>query len=75
MNRAEAEVVKEVFKDGPYPGSSLLTISNFARPGIVVEIRGLPSSTARLEIERPRNEAAAVRSERQTKAGGPPPST
>ncbi len=41
MNQAEAEVVKEVFKDGPYPGSSLLTISNFARPGIVVEIQGI----------------------------------
>lgn len=40
-NQTEAEVVKEVFKDGPYPGSSLLTISNFARPGIVVEIQGI----------------------------------
>lgn len=41
MNQAEAEVIKEVFKDGPYPGSSLLTISIFARPGIVVEVQGI----------------------------------
>ncbi|RKF49863.1 RidA family protein [Paraburkholderia fungorum] len=41
MNQTEAEVIKEVFKDGPYPGSALLTISNFARPGIVVEVQGI----------------------------------
>jgi enamine deaminase RidA (YjgF/YER057c/UK114 family) len=41
MNEVEAKVVKDVFKDGPYPGSTLITISNFARPGIMVEIQGI----------------------------------
>lgn len=40
-NEVEAAIVKEVFGNGPYPGSSLLTISNFARPGIVVEIQAV----------------------------------
>jgi enamine deaminase RidA (YjgF/YER057c/UK114 family) len=31
----------EFFKDGQYPGSALLTISNFARPGCVIEIQGV----------------------------------
>ncbi|MGO1068913.1 RidA family protein [Lysobacter sp. CA199] len=51
MNQAEAEVIKEVFKDGPYPGSSLLTISNFARPGIVVEVQGI--AVIKDELHRP----------------------
>ena len=32
---------KEFFPDGRYPGSALLTISNFARPGIMIEIQGV----------------------------------
>jgi enamine deaminase RidA (YjgF/YER057c/UK114 family) len=51
MNQAEADVIKEVFKDGPYPGSSLLTISNFARPGIVVEVQGI--AVIKDELNRP----------------------
>ena len=31
----------EFFRDGQYPGSALLTISNFARPGCVIEIQGV----------------------------------
>ena len=31
----------EFFSDGQYPGSALLTISNFARPGCVIEIQGV----------------------------------
>jgi enamine deaminase RidA (YjgF/YER057c/UK114 family) len=31
----------EFFKDGQYPGSALLTISNFARPGCMIEIQGV----------------------------------
>jgi len=32
---------KEFFPDGRYPGSALLTISNFARPGILIEIQAV----------------------------------
>ena len=31
----------EFLKDGQYPGSALLTISNFARPGCMIEIQGV----------------------------------
>ena len=31
----------EYFPDGRYPGSALLTVSNFARPGCVIEIQGI----------------------------------
>ena len=31
----------EFFRDGQYPGSALLTISNFARPGCMIEIQGV----------------------------------
>jgi enamine deaminase RidA (YjgF/YER057c/UK114 family) len=31
----------EFFRDGRYPGSALLTISNFARPGCMIEIQGV----------------------------------
>lgn len=35
------QIRREVFADGRYPCSALLTISNFARPGILVEIQGV----------------------------------
>jgi enamine deaminase RidA (YjgF/YER057c/UK114 family) len=31
----------EIFKHGRFPASSLITVSHFARPGIVIEIQGL----------------------------------
>ncbi|MDP2399454.1 MAG: RidA family protein [Burkholderiales bacterium] len=31
----------EVFKDGRFPASALITVSHFARPGIVIEIQGI----------------------------------
>lgn len=31
----------EHFSDGRFPGSALITVSNFARPGIVIEIQGI----------------------------------
>lgn len=31
----------EHFKDGRFPASALITVSNFARPGIVIEIQGI----------------------------------
>ena len=35
------EIRREFFRDGKYPASALLTISNFARPGIMIEIQGV----------------------------------
>ena len=31
----------EIFKDGRFPGSALITVSNFARPGCLIEIQGI----------------------------------
>jgi len=31
----------EIFKDGRFPASALITVSNFARPGVVIEIQGV----------------------------------
>jgi enamine deaminase RidA (YjgF/YER057c/UK114 family) len=31
----------EIFKDGRYPASALITVSHFARPGIVIEIQAV----------------------------------
>ena len=33
------EIRNEHFKDGQYPASALVTVSNFARPGCVIEIQ------------------------------------
>lgn len=35
------ELRKEMFPDGNYPGSALITVSHFARPGILIEIQGV----------------------------------
>lgn len=35
------QIRSEHFSDGRYPGSALITVSNFARPGIVIEIQGV----------------------------------
>ena len=35
------QIRREFFPDGRYPASALLTISNFARPGMVIEIQGV----------------------------------
>jgi 2-iminobutanoate/2-iminopropanoate deaminase len=31
----------EIFADGRFPASALITVSHFARPGIVIEIQGI----------------------------------
>jgi 2-iminobutanoate/2-iminopropanoate deaminase len=31
----------QIFRDGRFPASALITVSNFARPGIVIEIQGI----------------------------------
>ncbi len=35
------QIRNEYFSDGRYPGSALVTVSNFARPGCVIEIQGV----------------------------------
>src|SRR5215475_7094751 len=35
------EMRKDQFKDGNYPGSALITVTNFARPGIEIEIQAI----------------------------------
>jgi 2-iminobutanoate/2-iminopropanoate deaminase len=35
------ELRHQMFPDGKYPASALITVSNFARPGILIEIQGV----------------------------------
>jgi len=35
------EIRRELFPEGRYPASALITVSNFARPGILIEIQGV----------------------------------
>ena len=35
------EIRKLKFPDGNYPGSALITVTNFARPGMEIEIQGI----------------------------------
>lgn len=35
------QIRAECFPDGRYPASALITVSNFARPGLVIEIQGV----------------------------------
>jgi 2-iminobutanoate/2-iminopropanoate deaminase len=35
------ELRKEIFPNGNYPGSALITVSNFAVPGMLIEVQGV----------------------------------
>jgi 2-iminobutanoate/2-iminopropanoate deaminase len=35
------ELRHQIFSDGKYPASALITVSNFARPGMLIEIQGV----------------------------------
>src|SRR6266851_8807460 len=35
------EIRRDMFPDGNYPGSALITVSNFAVPGMLIEIQGI----------------------------------
>jgi enamine deaminase RidA (YjgF/YER057c/UK114 family) len=35
------EMRKDFFKDGNFPGSALITVTNFATPGIEIEIQAV----------------------------------
>jgi enamine deaminase RidA (YjgF/YER057c/UK114 family) len=47
------EMRKEYFKDGNYPGSALITVSNFARPAIEIEIQAVGVIGDRCSKENP----------------------
>src|SRR5207237_9049608 len=35
------EMRRQFFPDGKFPGSALITVTNFARPGIEIELQGI----------------------------------
>lgn len=35
------EIRRQMFPDGNFPGSALITVTNFARPGMEIEIQGI----------------------------------
>ena len=35
------EIRRELFPDGRFPASALITVTNFARPGVEIEIQGI----------------------------------
>ena len=35
------EIRRKMFSDGKYPASALITVSNFAQPGMLIEIQGI----------------------------------
>ncbi len=35
------KIRSEMFKDGNYPASALITVAHFARPGMLIEIQGV----------------------------------
>jgi 2-iminobutanoate/2-iminopropanoate deaminase len=47
------EMRKDMFKDGNYPGSALITVTNFARPGIEIEIQAIGVVGDRCSHENP----------------------
>src|SRR3954462_5231151 len=47
------EMRKEMFQNGNYPGSALITVTNFARPGIEIEIQAVGVIGDRCSTENP----------------------
>ena len=47
------EMRKEMFQNGSYPGSALVTVTNFARPGIEIEIQAVGVIGDRCSSENP----------------------
>src|SRR6266581_8073003 len=47
------EMRRDVFQHGNYPGSALITVSNFARPGIEIEIQAVGVIGDRCSSEQP----------------------
>jgi 2-iminobutanoate/2-iminopropanoate deaminase len=55
------EMRKEYFKDGNFPGSALITVANFARPGIEIEIQSVGVIGDRCSKENPCSAEAIAR--------------
>ena len=47
------EMRKDMFQNGHYPGSALITVTNFARPGIEIEIQAVGVVGDRCSTENP----------------------
>ena len=47
------EMRKDAFQNGNYPGSALITVTNFARPGIEIEIQAVGVIGDRCSTENP----------------------
>jgi enamine deaminase RidA (YjgF/YER057c/UK114 family) len=47
------EMRKDMFQSGNYPGSALITVTNFARPGIEIEIQAVGVIGDRCSSENP----------------------
>jgi enamine deaminase RidA (YjgF/YER057c/UK114 family) len=47
------EMRKDTFQNGNYPGSALITVTNFARPGIEIEIQAVGVIGDRCSTENP----------------------
>jgi len=47
------EMRKDMFRNGNYPGSALITVTNFARPGIEIEIQAVGVVGDRCSNDRP----------------------
>ena len=47
------EMRKDMFQNGNYPGSALITVTNFARPGIEIEIQAIGVVGDRCSSENP----------------------
>lgn len=47
------EMRKDMFQNGNYPGSALVTVTNFARPGIEIEIQAIGVIGDRCSTENP----------------------
>jgi 2-iminobutanoate/2-iminopropanoate deaminase len=47
------EMRRDIFKGGNYPGSALITVTNFAHPGIEIEIQGIGVVGDRMTNETP----------------------
>jgi len=53
METALWKMRKDYFHNGNYPGSALITVSNFARPGIEIEIQAVGVIDDRCSNENP----------------------
>ena len=63
------EMRKDAFKDGNYPGSALITVTNFARPGIEIEIQAVGVIGDNCSNDNPCSAEARVKNAKQIIGG------